>query len=197
MELLLIRHALPERIAPGSGGPADPGLSPEGWRQAELLGSWLALEPIAAVYTSPLARARETASPLERLLGVRATVEEDLAEWDRGLDYYIPVEEQKAGGHPDWQVLTERRWHDMPVDVFAFRDRVVAAMGKIAAAHPGRSVAVVCHGGVVNAYCSSVLGLEDPLFFEPTYTGFSRVLVSRTGHRSLATLNEAPHLRGL
>jgi probable phosphoglycerate mutase len=196
VELLLIRHGLPERVAPGSSeGPADPGLSPEGWRQAEALAAWLGEERIDAVYTSPMARARETAFPLERLLGTTATVVDGLTEWDRGFDYYVPMEEQKATGHPDWQVLVARDWDAMPIDVFAFRDDVASTIDAIARDHPGGVVAVVCHGGVINSYTSAVLGLADPLFFEPAYSGFSRVLVARSGQRSIRSLNEAPHLR--
>lgn len=195
MELLLVRHALPERIETGTGEPADPSLSAEGWRQADLMASWLSNERITAIYTSPMARARETAFPLERLLGLTAAVRDGLTEWDRDLDYYVPMEEQKASGHPDWQTLIDRDWASMPVDVFAFRRRVVETIDGIAAAHPGESVAVVCHGGVINAYTSDVLGLDDPLFFEPQYSGFSRVLVSRNGQRGISTLNESPHLR--
>lgn len=195
MELILVRHALPVRIEGGTGERADPTLADEGWRQADALASWLSHERIAAVYTSPMQRARDTAFPLERLLGLTAVVREGLTEWDRDLDYYVPMEEQKASGHPDWQALLDRDWASMPVDVFAFRRRVVETIDGIAADHPGQIVAVVCHGGVINAYTSDVLGLADPLFFEPHYTGFSRVLVSRRGHRGISSLNEAPHLR--
>lgn len=195
MELILVRHGLPERVAPGSGVRADPGLAPEGWRQAECLTAWLAEERIAAVYSSPLARARETAFPLVRLLGIEAVLRDGLSEWDRGNDYYLPMEEQRADGHPDWQALVDRDWAAMPIDVFAFRDDVTATVDAIAADHPGEVVVVVCHGGVINAYVSSVLGLADPIFFEPAYTGFSRVLVARGGTRSIRSLNEAPHLR--
>ena len=196
MELILVRHGLPERIAPGSGdGPADPGLSPEGWRQAECLAAWLGEERIDAVYSSPMTRARETAFPLARLLGMDVATRDGLTEWDRGLDYYVPMEEQKATGHADWQTLVNRDWQAMPVDVFLFRDHVSETIDAIADEHPGENVAVVCHGGVINAYTSGILGLADPLFFEPVYSGFSRVLVSRSGVRSIKTLNESPHLR--
>ena len=71
----------------------------------------------------------------------------------------------------------------------------VKAVSDVYAPVAGEVVAVVCHGGVINAYVSAVLGLADPIFFEPEYTGFSRVLVSRGGTRSIRSLNEAPHLR--
>jgi probable phosphoglycerate mutase len=197
MDLLLIRHGLPERVEPGSGTPADPGLSDEGWRQAHALASWLSFERIDLVITSPLRRARETALPLERLHGLRATVVDEVAEWDRGNDSYVPMEEQKAAGHPDWQALVDRDWDAMPFDIFAFQQRVVDAVDAIAARHPGSTVAVVCHGGVLNVYLASVLGLPEPLFFEPAYTGVSRVRVSREGRRGVVSVNEAAHLRDL
>jgi len=66
---------------------------------------------------------------------------------------------------------------------------------RIVAANPSRRVAIVCHGGVVNAYVSQILGIERPLFFEPYYTSISRVLAARSGERSIVTLNETAHLR--
>ena len=68
---------------------------------------------------------------------------------------------------------------------------------EIAAAHPGERVAVVCHGGVINVYLASVLGIDRLLWFDPVYTSVSRVLVSRDGIRSLVTLNETAHLQGV
>ena len=54
---------------------------------------------------------------------------------------------------------------------------------------------MVCHGGVINTWAAHVLGLETTLFFEPVYTSISRFLASASGERSLASLNEAAHLR--
>ena len=63
---------------------------------------------------------------------------------------------------------------------------VVEAVERIVAAHPGQRVAVVCHGGVINAYAGHVLGIDEPLFFLPAYTSISRVLAASTGERSIA-----------
>ncbi len=196
VELILVRHGLPVRRE-GGAGPADPPLADVGAAQAQALAAWLTGEPLDAVYSSPLLRARETAAPLSASSGLEVIVREDLAEWDRDSTSYLPLEELKQAGHPDWHVLANRDWDAMPVDVFAFRDRVVTEIDAIAAAHPSERVVVVCHGGVINAYTSDVLGLEDPLFFDPRYTGFSRILVSSGGVRSIATLNESPHLRSV
>jgi probable phosphoglycerate mutase len=83
------------------------------------------------------------------------------------------------------------------VDAAAFRDRVTTALDGIAAAHPGERVAVVCHAGVINAYTAEVLGLGRLLWFEPAYTSITRVLVDRSGRRSVHSVNESAHLRGV
>jgi probable phosphoglycerate mutase len=56
-------------------------------------------------------------------------------------------------------------------------------------------VAAVCHGGTINAYLSAVLGLEQLMFFVPQYTSVSRVRASRSGARSIVSMNETGHLR--
>ena len=195
VELLLIRHALPERRE-NTDGPADPALAPQGHAQAELMAKYLASEAVHAVYTSPLRRARETAAPLCAVLGLEATVEDDVAEFDRMANEYIPVEELKESGDPRFlELLTGMDGHDDPHE---FAERVIAAVERIIAGHSGENVAVVCHGGVINTYVAHVLGLDadPPGFFYPNYTSIHRIAASRSGVRSLVTLNETSFLRG-
>lgn len=190
MELVLVRHALPVRVDEGEvDGPADPHLAPAGRAQAEAVADWLAGEAIDAVWSSPMRRARETAGPLAERLGLAVRVDERLAEYDRHATSYIPLEELKAAGDP--------RWNEVPERPEEFQGHVVAAMEDIVATHPRQRVAVVCHGGVINAYAAHVLGLADPLFFLPGYTSISRVLAASSGERSIGSLNETAHLRGL
>jgi len=190
MELLLIRHALPVRVDEGSvEGPADPALSRVGHAQARALTDWLHGDPVDALWSSPMRRARETAQPLAARLGVEIAYDEGLAEFDREAASYIPIEELKAAGDP--------RWNEVPEQPEHFRAVVVETIERIVAAHRGARVAIVCHGGVINAYAGHVLGLDDPLFFLPAYTSISRVFAASTGQRSIASLNEAAHLRAL
>src|SRR5687768_15688948 len=101
MELLLIRHALPVRVDEGTvDGPADPELSAAGLEQAKALAGWLADERIDAIWSSPMRRARETASPLSERLGLEVVVDPGLAEFDRDAASYIPIEELKAANDP-------------------------------------------------------------------------------------------------
>ena len=75
------------------------------------------------------------------------------------------------------------RWVTLLIGDESFADR-----------HPGQRVAVVCHGGVINAFLADVLDLDKMLFFHPDYTSISRVLVARSGARSLQSVNETGHL---
>ena len=69
-------------------------------------------------------------------------------------------------------------------------------MASVIASSPGGRVAVVCHGGVINAFLSMVLRLDRLVFFPPAYTSVSRVAVARSGERGVLSLNEVPHLNG-
>lgn len=196
MELVLVRHAEPVRIV-DADGPADPHLTDRGHRQADALASYLATERIDAVWSSPMVRARETAAPLASALGLEVYVDRELAEWDKEATSYIPVEELRATKDERWVAMVEGDLSSMEgVDPVEFQTGVVRAIEHIITGNPGGTVAVVCHGGVINAYLASILGITRPLWFEPKYTSIHRVLASRRGDRSLQALNETAHLRG-
>lgn len=196
MELVVIRHALPIQRISEDGAPADPPLSDIGHRQAALLARWLAGEQFDAIYSSPLLRARQTSEPLAKTAALEVVVHPGVAELDQDSDTYIPLEELKRTDYPRWrQMMEEKRFGDG--DPFAFRETVVEAMSEIAARHRGKRVAVVCHGGVINAWASHILGLDDVYFFDPTYTSINRFMVASTGQKSIVSLNETAHLRGL
>ncbi len=196
MELLLIRHALPVRRELEEG-IADPELSEAGIAQAAHLATYLAEEELDAVYASPLRRALQTAQPVAMHHGLDLVIDEQLAEWDRNSNEYVPIEELKAANDPRWQAMMRGEWtvHDETPD--EFRERIVAAVEEKIAAHSGDRIAVVCHGGVINGYLSYILDLPNPQgFFYPNYTSIHRVAAARSGERSIVTLNETTHLRG-
>jgi probable phosphoglycerate mutase len=196
MELILVRHALPERRAVADG-PADPELSEAGRAQAEHLADYLSTELFDAIYSSPLRRAVQTAAPLAARLGVTPTVMDGVAEYDRHSNEYVPVEELKATNDPRWQQMVDNVWDSELETRIEFVDRVTSSVDSIVAAHAGGRVAVVCHGGVINAYLARVLGVPDSTgFFYPNYTSIHRVAASRHGHRQILTINETGHLRG-
>lgn len=199
MELLLIRHAEPVRItaAESAGRPADPVLTELGARQAGRLASWCAVEGIDHVVSSPLRRATQTASPLAARVGIETAIVTGLREYDANADSYIPIEEMKTRDRSRWDAMVAGRWEDFggePPD--QFRARIVPCIDEIIANHPGKRVAVVCHGGVINIYLAAVLGLDRHLWFSPEYTSISRVHASRSGARSVGSINETGHLAG-
>lgn len=198
MELLLIRHALPLRVEGEEGTAADPPLAELGHEQARALAEYLAGEAIDALYVSPMRRAVETAEPIAQRLDLTPIFDEELAEFDRQSHFYIPIEELKEEKDERWDDLIEGRWGaDGEVDPQTFKDVVVEAVERVIAANKSKTVAVVCHGGVINAYYAQLLGLDFPMFFEPAYTSISRVLASSGGQRQVKSINEHAHVRAL
>ncbi|HEV7524557.1 MAG TPA: histidine phosphatase family protein [Acidimicrobiia bacterium] len=197
MDLLWVRHGEPERIAAGTGVPANPALTALGREQAERLAAWLAAEPVDIVLSSPQRRARETAEPIARVHGLEVEVAPGLMEYDAQSDHYIPMEELRATNDPQLTAMYEGRWEQFgaePAD--QFRTRISSVVDEIVAAHAGQRVVAVCHGGVINVAFAIALGLDRHLWFEPHYTSLSRMIASRTGVRSVASLNERAHLDG-
>lgn len=196
MRLLLIRHGEARRVE-SETGIADPPLTETGHQQARRLAAWLKAEQIDHVAVSPLRRAGQTAAPMADQFGLEPEVIPALAEFDAGASSYIPMEELRATRDPRLHAMIEGRWGELGslAEPEGFRRSVVAALDGLAGSHPGAQVAVVCHGAVINAYLGDVIGTPRFLWFEPHYTSISRVLVSRTGIRSIESVNESAHLR--
>jgi probable phosphoglycerate mutase len=196
VELLLVRHALPERVEVDAGA-ADPGLTDVGAQQAERLAEHLDDERIDAVYSSPLRRAIDTVSPVASRHGLPVVNVDGVAEWDRDASAYVPVEELRAQGDSRFADITRHAWSDMAL-IVPFRERVVAAIDALIDAHPGGRIVVGCHAGVINVYLGEVLGLpiDRRGFHYPNYTSIARVAASRSGVRTIVTVNETAHLRG-
>ncbi|WP_219416346.1 histidine phosphatase family protein [Pseudonocardia nigra] len=204
MQLILVRHALPERIHPADaaevdrpGGRADPALTELGERQAQRLVTALAEEEVASLYASPLARARGTAAPLAAALGREPEIVPDLREYDADSAHYVPVHEMARLDPAAWERMLAGL---LPahVDVPAFTARVDAAIEGIVAAHPGRATAVVvAHAGVINIWLAHLLGIARPLAFPLDYTGITRVLAARDGRRVVRSVNEIAHVGDL
>jgi len=179
------------------GRPADPELSPRGAAQAARVVGALRHDPVDAVVVSPARRARETATPLCDALGLEPVVEPDVAEFDRDLPHYTPVEEIRAEGGAAWEALARGDLYALDVDPEEFRARVVAAVEGVVARYAGGRVVVVCHAGVVNAYAGHVLAQPRPIWFAPAYASLTRVGASRSGRRGVVSLNETGHVRDL
>jgi broad specificity phosphatase PhoE len=198
MELVLVRHALPVRIdATPDGRPADPQLADLGRTQAQRLLEALRHDHVAALYSSPAARALETAAPLAEAMCLPLGIEPGIAEFDASDTSYVPVEELRAANDPRWQALVRGDLLHAGVDPVAFRNRVVAGVEGIISRHPGERVVLFTHSGTINAYCGHVLGQQRAMWFAPDYASVSRIGAARDGRRGVISLNETTHVRDL
>jgi probable phosphoglycerate mutase len=81
------------------------------------------------------------------------------------------------------------------VDEDAFRARVQAAIDDlVSAADPEDTVAAFSHGGVINVILHEILGTARLLSFPIDYASVTRLLFSRSGQATVATVNSSEHV---
>jgi probable phosphoglycerate mutase len=199
--LLLIRHgasaaARAREPFPLVAGQGDPELAPTGQQQAERVAARLATEALDAIYVTTLRRTVQTATPLAQQLGLTPVVEPDLrevhlGEWEGGLFRKHVAEE-----HPlALRVREEQRWDLIPGaesnDVFA--KRVLSAIDRLAAAHPGMRLAVFTHGGVIGQALALASG-SAPLAFVTADNGSISEIVVMERRWVVRRFNDTAHL---
>jgi len=192
VQLLLIRHALPLRSEYGQG--SDPELSDTGFQQAKRLPEALARFEITRLVSSPQRRAVQTAEPLAAERGIAVDIDERLAEYDRELAGYLPIEQLRTERPQDWARMSQGL---LPagVDEDAFCGRVAAAFADVvAAAGADDTVAVFSHGGVINVLLHQILGTARLLSFPIDYVSVTRLLYSRSGQAAVAATNGTEHV---
>ncbi len=200
-EVFLIRHAHQLLDLGGAiGGFADPPLSSLGQQQAQLLGAALSTRKIDAVYTSPLQRAVGTAEEIARHHRIEPVAIADLKEiaMFRDAPQHLSSLEfvgSEALAAMRQRFILERSWDVYPYSESSaeFRGRITHAIETIISDHAGGRVAVVCHGGVINAYVSYVIGSKFDILFRPAHTSIS-IVASADGIHTLYTLNDVHHL---
>lgn len=147
--LFVARHGEAEYESPLLGDFGG-SLTAAGRRQARELAESLAGERIARIWTSPMARAVQTAEIVAARLGVDVVVREGLREFGVG-------DHAGATGDPDPFADTFAAWvgGDLDARVAGAEsarevvDRVRAVLEEAADAHRGESVLVVSHGGAI------------------------------------------------
>jgi alpha-ribazole phosphatase len=179
--LVLVRHAEPDESARGRCyGRLDVALSPAGRRQAAALASTFAELPLAAVYTSPLERARETGRPIAAAQGLEPRVHAGLRELDFGALEGMRYEDV-AAQHPElfrgWMDELDGVHFPGGESLAELRARVLSAIDEIRGRHEGEAVAVVAHGGVARVVLADALGIPDGALFrlDQAYGGVSVV----------------------
>jgi probable phosphoglycerate mutase len=192
MQLLLVRHALPLRNEPGEG--SDPDLAALGRGQARRLPAALARFPITRLVSSPQRRAVQTAQPVSEALKLPLQIDERLAEYDRGMSHYMPLEEVREQRPDDWNRMAAGQLPGS-VDTDAFRARVLAGLRDvIAGVDHDDTVAVFTHGGVINVVLHDVLGTPNPLGFPIDYASVTLLRHSRKGRFTVGGVNNIEHV---
>ncbi len=157
----LIRHAAPD-LAPGVLAGRSPGvhLSTEGRRQAEQLAESLANTNITQVFSSPIDRARETAEPLARKLGVPVQLCDDLIEVDfgdwtgRNISELEPLESWKQ-----WNLRRGLATIPNGETMLRIQVRMVSTMQRLNRQFPDVAIALVSHGDPIRAAVAACLGM--------------------------------------
>lgn len=200
--LLLIRHGETAwNRAARIQGHTDIPLSALGQAQAERVARALADEPLAAIHCSDLSRAHQTAAAVAQPHGLRPCLDLGLRERSFGRFEGLTWDEIHQR-HPDEAARWQRREPGFAVgggeSLIDFSQRCVAAAQRAAAGHPGRTVAVVAHGGVLDCLYRAATGLalDAPRSWQLGNATINRLLATEQGF-SLVGWNDDGHLAGL
>lgn len=201
-EIYFVRHAQPDINFEGVvGDTIDPPLTEYGRMQARLVGEALSTVEFAAIFSSPMKRAMETADAIaahHKHLDKR--VVPDLAEV--GVFKDIPPD-QKAVDFLGMELLLgvrqrmldERSWDVYPYSEssYDFRKRAINAIEGCIAACSGTRIAIVCHGGVINAYTGHIVKSPYDMMFRPAHASVS-ICLAGENRRVIRLLNDTHHL---
>jgi probable phosphoglycerate mutase len=194
--ILLVRHAVHDRVDRVlCGRMPEVSLGAEGRGQAARLAGRLAGERAAAIYSSPLERALETAAPiataLDRDVQLAAGLTEiDVGEWTgRSFDELHADErwhrwnrEREAGGPPGGEPMRE------------VQARALRQVEEWRLAYPAQAVIAVSHSDVIKTIVCGVLGLSLDRYhaFEIVPASVTRLVVWPGGGKILALNETAP-----
>ena len=191
-ELVLIRHGETDMNRElRFQGQVNVGLNEVGHEQARRLAARMAGEKADAVYVSDLLRACQTAEPIAGGLAVPYVTESGLREQNFGRVDGMRVEDIQRD-HPEawagWLRFEEDFAMPEGESTRDFHARVMAAVQRLVAAHPGETVVVVTHGGVLDMIYRTArsLGLNGPRQSTIPNAGLNRIRVRESNYEILA-----------
>jgi probable phosphoglycerate mutase len=165
--VLLVRHAVtPTTGIKLPGRASGLHLSDQGRLQADAIARRLAgLPKLAAVYASPLERARETALAITRARGLALRIERDLSEIDIGE--WTGLSLKQACRKPEWAIVQSHPSGFRFPGGESFTEmqtRMTAAIARLVARHPGETIVAVSHADSIKAAVAHALGTPLDLF---------------------------------
>jgi probable phosphomutase (TIGR03848 family) len=190
--LLLIRHGENDWVGSNRLAGRTPGvhLNDKGVQQAQALADLLSEQPIQAVFSSPLDRCMETATPLAQRLGLpvmseEGVIEVDYGEW-RGQNLKDLVKE------PAWKMVqhypSSFRFPNGET-LQEVQHRAVATLNQIHQTYANQTVAIFSHGDVIRTTLAYYLGTHIDLF--------QRIAISTASVSVVALANQRPMVLGV
>ena len=167
-------------------GQLDVPLNDAGREQARRAARALTHDAPDAIYSSDLSRALETAQAAAAVLGLGITSDAGLRERCFGIwegHTYAEVEQRWPAESEQWRLRNPAFGPEQGESLQGFFDRAVAAVTRLAAAHPGHTVLPVAHGGVLHCLyrAASRMALNAPRTWELPNTGINRLLYTGQG----------------
>ncbi|WPB55937.1 histidine phosphatase family protein [Xylophilus sp. GOD-11R] len=202
-DVILIRHGETDwNRAMRFQGQTDVPLNAVGLAQADRLSGRVAAESVHHLVSSDLKRALQTAEPAASQLGLPIATDAGLREQCFGDAEGLTADEIRARRPADWS-----RWTSFQADqsfeggesTRRFHTRSIAALRSLAAAHAGRTLLLVTHGGVLDMVfrTARALSLDGPRMAEIPNAGFNRVRVDADGAIEIVVWADTTHLEGL
>ena len=183
--ILMVRHGQTPttgKILPGRAAGVH--LAEAGVAQAHRVAERIAeLPKIDAIYASPLERARETAAPIAKALKQRVKIDKGLLECDFGD--WTGAELSKLMKLPEWSTVQKAPSTFRFPNGESFTEmqtRMVSALDRIRAAHPGGTVVCVSHADPIKAAVAHAMGTHIDLFQRIVIGTCSVSAVAYTGH---------------
>jgi probable phosphoglycerate mutase len=137
-------------------------LDPNGYAQAERLAAWASETKLAAIWCSPLTRARETAAAAARATGLVLRADERLREIDFGqIEGKTMAEAEQLFPEEIRRFRADPATYPMPggEDPHKAARRAVSTLRDIAVALPNERVLVVAHNTLIRLALCSVMGI--------------------------------------
>ncbi len=178
----------------------DPPLSGLGRTQAMALSAVLGEQDVDVVACSTMRRAIETAEIVASPHDLVPLVREELVEVQSYSQIEPGVDPQSLVDPAEWaareaEFTRQVKWDHMFFGEGSapFRARAVGAVSRLVTDHPGQHIVLVSHGGVINAFLSDILGIDEDMFFLPNHCSISTVWV-KGDVRRVHSVNERQHL---
>ncbi len=199
MRAILIRHCETASNRDGrTQGLSDGELDPMGLQQAVALAASLESERLAAVYSSPLKRALDTAKAIGELHNLAVQIEDDLRELNQGDLDGLTFDELRSH-HADFL----KEWMSNPgplkmpggESLQELQNRAYACLETIVAKHQGDTVAIVSHNFTILSLLCRVIGLDLSKFRRLEQSVASKSIIEFRGTGPvLVLLNDTHHL---